>query len=335
MKILNIIFMVVRIGLLLLSLFFFIAYSIIIFDSSTLSEMFISIVIALLFLSISYLLLPKKYRFLNIIFNNKNNTKLDIVESLNDNTEAAEDIVPEIHETRSNDFIINQISTEENLSNDEPIIDDKDSDDAVNTETIDTKPTNTLDTNISTEKDLEVELNNVTSNNNSDDQNFKVVTIHSIVVGIKYEGRKKKLKDLIKELLEEDYYYSFQGFTNNEIKEMSYMYSYDSPLYEIEDESLPYCEIVPEPDNPYDSNAVAVFVGRSEHDKFQVGYLPKSDAERIKDLINNGEIVNSDAIITGGRYKFVETDEYGEEKLRSRTKDYLLNIEIVFKKHLK
>lgn len=174
--------------------------------------------------------------------------------------------------------------------------------------------------------------------NKTSNKNNKTVTIHTIVVGTKYEDRDKKLKELINDLKENDYFYElYEGYSNQEIIDGGdyYMeYSKEEPIYELTEESLPYAEVVPEPGNEYDPNAVAVYVGESQRTKFHLGYLPKEDAKRIQDLFENGEVVYVDAQIKGGKYKFVEMDDYGEEKVRQRTKKYLIDLEITFVKYL-
>lgn len=45
--------------------------------------------------------------------------------------------------------------------------------------------------------------------------------------------------------------------------------------------------LVPEPDNPHDPDAIAVW---DEHQSFQAGYIPSTDAERIGRKLEAGEI---------------------------------------------
>jgi len=53
--------------------------------------------------------------------------------------------------------------------------------------------------------------------------------------------------------------------------------------------------LLPEPDNPYDSNAVAVYI-----DDDIVGYLDKQTAKRYKGILHESVIEKCPAIITGG-----------------------------------
>lgn len=72
-------------------------------------------------------------------------------------------------------------------------------------------------------------------------------------------------------------------------------------------------ELIPEPDNPYDPNAVKVIVD-CEH----VGYIKKGSCSHILKLLREDMIEKIDAEIKGGKYKIVlyddEEDTYEMEK---------------------
>jgi hypothetical protein len=70
--------------------------------------------------------------------------------------------------------------------------------------------------------------------------------------------------------------------------------------YEYETEWL-LAEIVPEPENEHDPNALAVYV-----DNVRIGYIPKKDQKKV----NSVTLINAYAEIYGGNFK--ETDEYDE-----------------------
>lgn len=61
-------------------------------------------------------------------------------------------------------------------------------------------------------------------------------------------------------------------------------------------------KIVPEPDNQYDPNALAVYVAFSG-DVLQVGYVPKERAAEIALLLEGESIVGEVSQITGGFVK--------------------------------
>ena len=84
------------------------------------------------------------------------------------------------------------------------------------------------------------EVNSIVKDTESESETKKIA-IHSIVVGLKYEGRQAKLKKLINQLKKDDYFYEkYDGLTNKEIKDD---YSYtdeDDPIWELTNEYLPY-----------------------------------------------------------------------------------------------
>lgn len=67
-------------------------------------------------------------------------------------------------------------------------------------------------------------------------------------------------------------------------------------------------ELVPEPDNPYDPNAVKVVI-----DNELVGYIKSGSCKHILKVIAEDRIEKIDCKIGGGKYKFIGYDE-DEEK---------------------
>lgn len=67
-------------------------------------------------------------------------------------------------------------------------------------------------------------------------------------------------------------------------------------------------ELVPEPDNPYDPNAVKVIV-----DNELVGYVKSGSCKHILKIIAEDRIEKIDCEIGGGKYKYIGYDE-DEEK---------------------
>ena len=67
-------------------------------------------------------------------------------------------------------------------------------------------------------------------------------------------------------------------------------------------------ELVPEPDNPYDPNAVKVIV-----DDVLVGYIKAGSCTHILKVLKEDRIVKIECEIGGGNYKYLGYDE-DEEK---------------------
>lgn len=79
----------------------------------------------------------------------------------------------------------------------------------------------------------------------------------------------------------------------------------------MEDEEIPQyiflehpASLVYEPDNPYDSNAIAVYIN-----ELQIGYVPRDDIEDIRLLIDAGMIKSVMCEFVGGNYKIYNSDE--------------------------
>ena len=99
----------------------------------------------------------------------------------------------------------------------------------------------------------------------------------------------------------------------------------ENPIYEYskkelidegyEDEKIYYydfspntVELVEEPDNEHDPNAVKVVV-----DGVHIGYIKAGSCSHIKKLLHTGSIVKTDVEIRGGKYKYLYC-EYDDEK---------------------
>lgn len=67
-------------------------------------------------------------------------------------------------------------------------------------------------------------------------------------------------------------------------------------------------ELVPEPENPHDPNAVKVIV-----DDIHVGYVPAEKAEKVKKLLETKQIRDVSCEFYGGPYKII-TEDYDLEK---------------------
>lgn len=90
-------------------------------------------------------------------------------------------------------------------------------------------------------------------------------------------------------------------------------------------------ELVEEPDNPHDANAIKVII-----DGTHVGYIKKGSCAHVKNLIGDSKIEKITAEIGGGKYKFVESDYDDEEDketytLKTDKTPYYISIHIMTK----
>ena len=67
-------------------------------------------------------------------------------------------------------------------------------------------------------------------------------------------------------------------------------------------------KLEPEPDNPYDPNAVKVLI-----DDLHVGYIKSGSCKHILNIINQNRIEKIDFEIGGGKYKYLGYDEYEDK----------------------
>ena len=88
-------------------------------------------------------------------------------------------------------------------------------------------------------------------------------------------------------------------------------YSDGDKIYQYDFKTTPL-EVVPEPDNEHDSNAVAVKV-----DGILVGYIKAGNCSRVKNLLKSPDFHGMDLELAGGKFKKVieeENDKYSVEK---------------------
>lgn len=65
-------------------------------------------------------------------------------------------------------------------------------------------------------------------------------------------------------------------------------------------------ELIPEPDNPYDKNAVAVYA-----DGKMIAHIKRGSCSQVKNLINADDFIKVEAEIGGGPYKYIFEDDEG------------------------
>ena len=108
------------------------------------------------------------------------------------------------------------------------------------------------------------------------------------------------MDDIISLGLENDDY----NYNKKELIELGYE---DERIYQYE--FYPNkIELIPEPDNPYDPNAVKVIV-----DNIHVGYIKSGSCRHILNLLKEDRIIKIDCEIGGGKYKRLEYDLYEDK----------------------
>ena len=157
-------------------------------------------------------------------------------------------------------------------------------------------------------------------------------TFDTYVAGVTYKNPNGvSIQSILKKYVKENYDTDrfdkddYDYWTNDEIEEYNFdVYQYE--LYETGTISL-----VPEPDNPYDSNAIMVI----HDDMGMIGYIPRNDNTNLAMFLrNNLDDISVDMELRSGPYKYYdsETDKVKKKNnpyhLRLYIKPFIKNIEI-------
>lgn len=155
------------------------------------------------------------------------------------------------------------------------------------------------------------------------------------VVGVTRKNEEGKniqsvLKSIIKTYKESGYLESFDGMTNNKIlKEYEEQFGSDH-IGEFESQYVyNRLELVPEPNNPYDENAIKVYIydDSESEEKHHIGYVGREDNIRLNELIDNMKMKRNHFEFIGGKYKSVEYDDL-EDKHYIETKTLTLGVSV-------
>ncbi|WP_373893187.1 hypothetical protein [Virgibacillus sp. CBA3643] len=138
----------------------------------------------------------------------------------------------------------------------------------------------------------------------------------------------KAIKKAIQQEKENDIFFDekYDGMTNKEILEETY----DEPIFEYSDSLFSNCSLQLEPDNEYDSKAIAVYI-----DSFKVGHIPKKNFSEGKEYIydqltgglKNNQKFNFSVSLRGGKYKINRDDG----KVDNGESDYKLDGQVTIK----
>lgn len=141
------------------------------------------------------------------------------------------------------------------------------------------------------------------------------------VAGVtKKNDQGKSIQKLIREYVKKEVEfmeYSYGDMTNKEILESG------EDVYEADISGNYEITLEPEPDNPYDPNAVKVIHSDMGH----VGYVPRSHTAKALKVITGDHGI--EWRIVGGRYKYVDREE---EKVRTKTLTYGITVDVDYQK---
>lgn len=128
------------------------------------------------------------------------------------------------------------------------------------------------------------------------------------------ENIQKLIRDFVKDEIEFGGEDAYEGMTNKEILE------YGEPVFEVDLGDYGDIELIPEPDNPYDSNAIKVI----HNDIGHIGYVPKEITTKLQPLLDKNYEVEWKLV--GGKRKYVDENE---DKVRTETLHYGMVIDLI------
>lgn len=194
-----------------------------------------------------------------------------------------------------------------------------------------TKSASVVDESLSNEIESSKDTAIISNNYEPEINKEEFIVVHTGVSGITFNNRKKKLNAIVKEYIKwnSDPEFSYEGYDSNE--DILGFFEGDK-LYQYVSEMLPYVRIVPEPENEYDEDAKAIYISSDSEKWEHIGYIPKKDNNRLRHLFDKAELYSVEGEIKGGKYKYIDTDEEGDEKVRIATEDYNLVIHLTFLK---
>lgn len=138
----------------------------------------------------------------------------------------------------------------------------------------------------------------------------KSFTMKFNVAGVTYKNEANKdIQALIRKsakqhLLDYDLK-TYGGYTNRQILED------DMEVSEFEDVTLykEHIRFEEDPANPYDPNAIKVYLTFVEGEEHHFGYVPKAKNERVKKILDTKDVQKIHARVIGGKVKQADYDE--------------------------
>lgn len=132
------------------------------------------------------------------------------------------------------------------------------------------------------------------------------------VAGVTKEGRQGTIKEIVKDWKEYNPDDIYEGMSNKDIKDL------DIEVYEADIYNWCNIELIPEPDNKYDPNAIKVV---SEFG--MLGYVPANETSKVRKIMEEDYSLNWELV--GGKYKYF--DDY-EDKVKIETLNYGIEIHL-------
>ena len=146
-------------------------------------------------------------------------------------------------------------------------------------------------------------------------------TFDTYVAGVTYKNPNGvSIQSILKKYVKENYdtdrfdIDDYDYWTNDEIEE------YDFKVYQYELYETGTISLVPDPNNPYDPNAIMVL----HKDMGMIGYIPKNDNINLATFLNNDfDNVRVDMELESGPYKYYDLET---DKVKKKNNPYYLRL---------
>lgn len=148
--------------------------------------------------------------------------------------------------------------------------------------------------------------------------------LNCIVSGTNY--KEKEIKSLIKSLEDADEFQKTEEWSYSAKKADAELIGDRAWKYEPLDIKA---KLEPDPDNPYDSNAIKVLAENADGDYIFIGYIPKKENRQLLDVIENIDWISIE--IKGGKYKDLDEDDDGSPIWKQGSAKYNFEISIRYK----
>lgn len=147
----------------------------------------------------------------------------------------------------------------------------------------------------------------------------KQTTYYFKLAGTNVGNREEIIQKTAKEYIKNGLIWGrYDGLTSKEMKEL--FPTEDDPIWEVSLlETIPIV-LVREPNNKFDKTAISVQLKTGE----KIGYIAQKDIDMVNSISNR--IISVKAHIEGGKYKYVDYDEFGNDKLITGNTKYNFNI---------
>lgn len=139
------------------------------------------------------------------------------------------------------------------------------------------------------------------------------------LVGTDVDERQQLIQNVAKNYIKDGLIWGkYDDLSPKEIKEL--FPTEDNPIWEVSSLESIDVNLKREPNNKSDNNAISVRLPTDE----LIGYIDIQEIDKLNNISNR--ILSIKAYFEGGKYKYVDFDEWGDEKIKTGNKKYNFTI---------